>query len=350
MNKFSKKESEFCKGIGILMMIFHHLFYKAENYQEYVITFSPFTEERINFFALLCKVCVAIFVFISGYGIAASYRKEFSTHAPNAGKITDFIKKRIMKLYSLYWFVFVLTVLCQPLGRTISEAYGPELKSQAVYFLLDFLGLSYMFGTPTLNPTWWYITLALLIIVSVPLIEILYKKVGVFPAIAAVMGILFLFSASNANTFYIFSILIGAGCCEGAFFEKLDADFHKIKYGKILKCIIEIVCLLIGVSLRTNYNYYGIIDGIIVVCLAALTGDLLIKIPVVSNSMRILGRHSGNMFLVHNQIYSYYFVSLIYGCKHWILILLMLVLTSFVTSVVIEKTKKLVHYSKLFSV
>ena len=49
-------------------------------------------------------------------------------------------------------------------------------------------------------------------------------------------------------------------------------------------------------------------------------------------------------------VYSYYFVSLIYGCKHWILIFLMLVLTSFVTSVVIEKTKKLIHYSKLFSV
>lgn len=76
---FRKRESEFCKGIGIAMMIFHHLFYKAENYQDFVISFAPFSEERINFYALLCKVCVAIFVFISGYGITASYYKNLQT-------------------------------------------------------------------------------------------------------------------------------------------------------------------------------------------------------------------------------------------------------------------------------
>lgn len=43
---FRKRESEFCKGIGIAMMIFHHLFYKAENYQDFVISFAPFSEER----------------------------------------------------------------------------------------------------------------------------------------------------------------------------------------------------------------------------------------------------------------------------------------------------------------
>ena len=72
-------------------MIFHHLFYKAENYQDFVIRFSPFSEERINFYALLCKVCVAIFVFISGYGVAASYRKQFGRDEPTAGEGTSFI-------------------------------------------------------------------------------------------------------------------------------------------------------------------------------------------------------------------------------------------------------------------
>lgn len=150
------------------MMIFHHLFYKAENYQDFVIRFSPFSEERINFYALLCKVCVAIFVFISGYGVAASYRKQFGRDEPTAGEGTSFIGKRIWKLWTLYWFAFLLTLLCQPLGRKITEAYGGELKSIAVYLLLDALGLSYLFGTPTLNPTWWYMTLALLIIAGIP--------------------------------------------------------------------------------------------------------------------------------------------------------------------------------------
>ena len=193
-------------------MIFHHLFYKAENYQDFVIRFSPFSEERINFYALLCKVCVAIFVFISGYGVAASYRKQFGRDEPTAGEGTSFIGKRIWKLWTLYWFAFLLTLLCQPLGRKITEAYGGELKSIAVYLLLDALGLSYLFGTPTLNPTWWYMTLALLIIAGIPWILRLFDKMGIFPVIFGTLGILFLFNASNANTFYLFPVLLGAGC------------------------------------------------------------------------------------------------------------------------------------------
>lgn len=229
---FRKRESEFCKGIGIAMMIFHHLFYKAENYQDFVISFAPFSEERINFYALLCKVCVAIFVFISGYGITASYYKKFADWEPSVGEIKDFIWKRIWKLLTLYWFAFLLTCLCQPLGRTITEAYGGELKSKIVYFLLDFFGLSYLFGTPTLNPTWWYISLALLIILAVPWILKLFRKAGILTTICLSMGLLFLLNASNANTFYLFPVLLGAGCQEGRVFERLDEFCKRSAGGK----------------------------------------------------------------------------------------------------------------------
>lgn len=341
---FGKRESEFCKGVGILMMIFHHLFYKAENYQDFVIRFAPFSEERINFYALLCKVCVAIFVFISGYGMAASYRKQFGRAEPTVGEVTSFIGKRIWKLWTLYWFAFLLTLLCQPLGRTVTEAYGGEPKSIAVYFLLDALGLSYMFGTPTLNPTWWYMTLALLIIAGVPWILRMFEKMRIIPVIFGAFGILFLCNASNANTFYLFPVLLGAGCQEGQFFEKLDRMCQKRRYGKPVKCLAEAGIFLIGISLRTNYNYFGIVDGILALSLAALTGDLLIRIPVGSGILRFLGKHSGNMFLIHNQIYSYYFVGLIYGCGHWLLVFGMLVAVSLGCSIAMEMIKDLIHY------
>lgn len=310
---FRKRESEFCKGIGIAMMIFHHLFYKAENYQDFVISFAPFSEERINFYALLCKVCVAIFVFISGYGITASYYKKFADWEPSVGEIKDFIWKRIWKLLTLYWFAFLLTCLCQPLGRTITEAYGGELKSKIVYFLLDFFGLSYLFGTPTLNPTWWYISLALLIILAVPWILKLFRKAGILTTICLSMGILFLLNASNANTFYLFPVLLGAGCQEGRVFERLDEFCKKKRWGKAIKIISETVLLLFMISIRT---------------------------------MCFLGKHSGNMFLIHNQIYSYYFVGLIYGCGNWIACFVMLVGVSLVVSIGMEKIKEWTQYNR----
>ena len=132
--EFCKEEAKLCKGIAIILMLFHHLFYKMDNYSGFIINFSPFSEERINFYALLGKICVAIFVFISGYGIAASYRKVFQHKKADRKEIVSFIWKRLWKLETFYWFAFILTLICQPLGRTIFDAYGTEFKNIVVCF------------------------------------------------------------------------------------------------------------------------------------------------------------------------------------------------------------------------
>lgn len=229
---------------------------------------------------------------------------------------------------------------------TLEGRHGGELKSKIVYFLLDFFGLSYLFGTPTLNPTWWYISLALLIILAVPWILKLFRKAGILTTICLSMGLLFLLNASNANTFYLFPVLLGAGCQEGRVFERLDEFCKKKRWGKAIKIISETVLLLFMISIRTNYNYFGIPDGIIAFLLAVLTVDVLIKIPFLSRGMCFLGKHSGNMFLIHNQIYSYYFVGLIYGCGNWIACFVMLVGVSLVVSIGMEKIKEWTQYNR----
>lgn len=88
---------------------------------------------------------MAIFVFISGYGIAASYRQVFQNKKADVKEIVSFTWKRLWKLEMFYWFAFILTLVCQPLGRTIFEAYGTDFKSIIVYFFIDFFGLSYLF-------------------------------------------------------------------------------------------------------------------------------------------------------------------------------------------------------------
>ena len=350
MPRFGKEESNFCKGIAIILMLFHHLFYKVDNYAGFAINFSPFTEERINFYALLGKICVAIFVFISGYGIAASYRQIFQHKKPETKEIISFTWKRLWKLESVYWFAFILTLLCQPLGRTIFDAYGTNLKNIAVYFFIDFLGLSYLFGTPTLNPTWWYMTLAILIVVLMPFIMNLVEKVGTSIVLIAGTGILFLLNASNANTFYLFSLYLGVGCFENRLFERIGELWKEKRWGIWVKGCTAIAAFLILLSLRTNYNYFGIVDGLIAMNLALLSSLLFIHIPVSSSVMQCLGKHSGNMFLIHNQIYSYYFRSFIYSFKHWAVILFALLAVSFFVSILMEKLKKALRYNKFMEI
>lgn len=170
--------------VQLTILVWEVLVNDYEEYAGYAINYWPFTGERLTFYALMCKVCVAIFVFISGYGIAASYENQFGEKEPKKGETGRFIFIRWWKLLTAYWFIFILTFLCQPLGRTVFNAYGRQAKEIVLCFFLDVMGLSYLLGTPTLNPNWWYISLALAIIVYVPVFLRITKKTGILVSMA----------------------------------------------------------------------------------------------------------------------------------------------------------------------
>lgn len=62
--RISLNETNAIKGIAIIAMLVHHLFYEHPEYGE--PTFQ---------LALIGKVCVAIFLFLSGYGLSVQYSK-----------------------------------------------------------------------------------------------------------------------------------------------------------------------------------------------------------------------------------------------------------------------------------
>lgn len=62
--KLTVQDSNVLKGIVILIMLWHHLFLRPE-YNDIVIHGHSIAQE----IAIMCKVCVAIFVFVSGYGL-----------------------------------------------------------------------------------------------------------------------------------------------------------------------------------------------------------------------------------------------------------------------------------------
>lgn len=72
----TKDETNVCKGFAILLMFVHHLFSRPEVYADYSIRYFPFSYKTIISIALLGKVCVAIFVFLSAYGITVQSNKK----------------------------------------------------------------------------------------------------------------------------------------------------------------------------------------------------------------------------------------------------------------------------------
>ena len=78
----TKKQSKMIKGIAILCMIFHHLFYRIERFDKYGFTGVIGSSKLTNSIAYDMKVCVALFVFVSGYGMLAGISSTTSSQLP----------------------------------------------------------------------------------------------------------------------------------------------------------------------------------------------------------------------------------------------------------------------------
>lgn len=72
------------------------------------------------------------------------------------------------------------------------------------------------------------------------------------------------------------------------------------------------------------------------------------ELPIgINRILEYCGKHSMNIFLVHTLIFEYYFTEFIYGFKHWILVVLALLISSLLVSIVVEKLKQIVKFNKL---
>lgn len=72
-------------------------------YQNFEVSFFPLTERIVNLLSWFGKNCVSFFAFLSAYGLAVSYMKL----SEKKGAADGWIKRRLLKLYKGYWFVFV---------------------------------------------------------------------------------------------------------------------------------------------------------------------------------------------------------------------------------------------------
>ena len=73
---FTKTDTRKVKGMAIIMMVLHHSFMMPERYKGMNVIFTPFAEEQFNWICWSFKICVAVFTFLSAFGITLSYKQE----------------------------------------------------------------------------------------------------------------------------------------------------------------------------------------------------------------------------------------------------------------------------------
>ncbi|MCI6652319.1 MAG: acyltransferase [Ruminococcus sp.] len=367
MTKFSKDDTLAVKGIAILIMMQHHCFRNVSLFANYDVSFYPFSESLIVPISNFFKICVGMFVFLSAYGLTVSLKKYDSQYNLNSKQYTDYLNTRLVKLMWGYWFVFILSqILTLFIAPEHTMKYFRDGMFRGAYnIVVDFFGLSNLFGTASLNNTWWYMTLAVFIVLVVPFMAKALKKYNI---LFVSLVCLFLPRIINltkdfrvgelANSYrWVFAILLGIIFAKYNLLPKLK-DFM-ITNNKVLSKIIKFViatAILVGFYMaRTAFkgtyaNYcFEISDGVIPTFVVYYCYEFIVGIPIIRQMLMFFGKHSMNIFLLHTFIRHYWFPEFTYSFRHFALISLVLFAVSLGASIVIEGIKKLIGYDKLLN-
>ena len=327
MIQLSLRETYKIKGIAIMMLLFHHLFSEdvgADINRDGIIQGGELLFQNI---ASASKLCVAIFVFLSGYGVAKSYKNSW----------LNFYVHRFIKLYSGFWLIWILFV---PIGvfffgRTFPLVYGNHIP---LFFSLDFLGLLNCIGEFGYNPTWWFMSCIILLYMLTPLIHktirfwYLWILFGIIHCFVHLPGI-------SPIVYYLNAYVLG---------------FTVVRYEtNIGSCLKRMPALPVASILLAGMLYFRVFefwggqfyDAFISLFFVFVLSQL--KFGLIDILFDYMGRHSMNIFLYHTFIYYYYMHDFVYLSPNPLIVYIILLSICFIIEFVILKIKRLIRYDLL---
>ena len=161
----TSKQSVMLQGLAAAMMLYHHLFVRPDMlFVEYSTLLGETREIRL---ALFCKLCVAIYAFVSGYGMCSVFLRAASEGKKGMHFFTllrqDYILvlQKLLRFFSIYWFCVLLYFACENLFL------GKEKPLSEL--LPNLLALSDSF-----NGSWWYALEYVKILLFLPLLHLLF--------------------------------------------------------------------------------------------------------------------------------------------------------------------------------
>lgn len=348
--EFSKEDSLKCKGFAILIMLFHHMYMSPERYEGYVISFAPLSEEMVNQIADFLKICVGLYVFVSAFGLTVSYKNW-------KGRLSAFSLHRTFKMMFVFYVVYVCAVLVSFVVAkdwNIWAVYGGKGRLAALFYMgIDFLGLADLFGTPSLNVTWWYMSFAIVLVFLVPVLNRLYDKVnGVWLLVMSVLlpkalGL----SAGSHVIRYLPLLILGILCARTGLIGKCKEVLDRKGRGK--KAIYFLVLLFFYVLLFRlregvlKSSFIAVWDSVVPFLTVCLLSLFINRIRVLSHILSFFGTYSTLIFLTHTFIRAYWYPDFIYGHTSAWLNYGILVVTSLLVAVILDVLMKAIRVRKI---
>ena len=358
--KFTKEHTMQMKGIAIIILLFHHCFLNAQRWATvpyeklattkgwgyYPISFAPFSSHTIQYLASFSKICVAMFVFMTGYGMWISYESQ-----KKKTTMSNYIKKRMVTLMTGFLIIFVVTeILAIPTGRFI-EVYGHDFRS-VVYMIIDALGLAKLLGTPLFCLTWWYMSLAIVLIMIFPFVHSIMEKYQWVVVVASIIVPRACGFGQSTDLFrYLLAYTLGMYFAQHDLLARIKEKFMEQNVaGKLLSLIVSLIGLAVIIKCRQNawigWKYLDFWDGFAAMYVIVNSYIYILNGKWIVKGLGFLGKHSMNIFLIHSFYRDVFFHEFTYSFYYAWLDYIVLMAISLVTSIVLEWFKKLIRYEK----
>lgn len=152
---FSREDTKLVKGFAILLMLYHHLFAFSDRIQDgnsYIPLLTFTSVNSAELVGLFGKMCVALFLFLGGYGTWMSYQAKRARLAAGGNVdevqtnrlLSDFTLAKVKSLYIPYLKVFAIVV---PISIALDD---PRVQASLSALFWNITGLQI-----TYNGEWW---------------------------------------------------------------------------------------------------------------------------------------------------------------------------------------------------
>ena len=318
----TKDMSNMIKGIAVLMMLAHHLWGFPSRIQ--AISMPSICVQIGEAF----KICVTIFMFLSGFGLYATWKSHRCLN----------VWKRVWNTYRNFWRVFWIFV---PVGLLF---YGVDFHIGEFFGNLFCLTYSY-------NHEWWFLGTYIELLMVLPwILKFEHKRIFLFfvvlSAVAFRASAEILFTSSGGVLQHLFNFgyyfpafMLGVLFAKWELYEHLVIKF-KAKKSFCLCVMVIVFCLLIRKKFDETAMTIVMVPAVIYVL------SVVMNIVKKANVMfRTMGKHSMNMWLIHSFFIYYYWQDLFVVITHnAIVAYLMLIILSYFSSIVINSFWNMVNF------
>lgn len=316
---FTKQHTQIAKGFAIILMLFDHLYWM--DYGKYSALIKlPNGQDIPWMIGSIGNICVAMFLFLSGYGMYVSTKK----------KIHFGIRDALIRIKNLYVQYLLITTVIIILDLIFGKIGFEPLK-----IILNILALNY-----TYNKFAWFMITYIVIMLVFPITHFILQKCNWILEVIIILcikgGITVLYSLVSAGIdipeiiykvcfepFMFFPVfLIGYFCAKHLIMEKSIEKIRKKPRGNV-----KIVMFMIfGVTLLFMFLVENTIFDNITAPLLVFSTAYLLKGTVIEKIVSFMGRHSTNMWLIHYPIMVTLLADVIYAPSEWLLILIWLII------------------------